>query len=254
MRQNYGINLENKAVLIEGRLSNLVLRSGFKDFHSYLDFVFQDKTGEQINLLVNKLTTNYTFFMREPQHYKFLKETILPEWNGKKGAGELKIWSAGCSSGEEPYTIGITIREFQGAVNRSWEAKILATDISEHVLGQARSAVYTESQVKNLDPAILKRYFIQTQDDKYQVADQIRDMVRFEKLNLMSDFRTTRRKFHLIFCRNVMIYFTNDTKQEIANKFYDMLEPGGYLFIGLSETLHNVSSKFRFVKPAIYQK
>jgi chemotaxis protein methyltransferase CheR len=254
MMDNFGINLEHKMVLIEGRLSNLVLKSGFKDFHSYFEHVLKDRTGEQIDLLVNKLTTNYTFFMREEQNYKFLMNTVLPEWREKHGAGELKIWSAGCSSGEEPYTIGITVLEYQNFVKRTWGTRILATDISENVLNQAKNAVYNENQVKNMEPAVLHRYFVRTGEGKYQVADRVRDMVKFEKLNLMSDFHNVQRKYHVIFCRNVMIYFTNDTKEKLANKFYDTLEPGGFLFIGLSETLHNIDTRFEFVKPAIYRK
>jgi chemotaxis protein methyltransferase CheR len=132
--------------------------------------------------------------------------------------------------------------------------RILATDISDNVLEQARGGIYSEMQLKELDQDTKGRYFTRLDGDRYQVSQELRRMVRFEKFNLMNAFTNSYHKYHVIFCRNVMIYFKNQTKQEIAAKFYDRLEPGGYFFVGLSETLHNIETRFEFIKPAIYRK
>ena len=254
MLKNYGLNFENKITLIEGRLSNLIAKMGFKDFHEYVDFILKDPTDSQLSTLVSKLTTNYTLFMREARHYEFLTSTVLPEMSERTRSGELRIWSAGCSSGEEPYTIAITLRKYMEAQKKQWSTKILATDISDNVLTLARGGLYSQMQLKDLDQITKDRYFIKTEGDKYQISDEIKRMVRFEKFNLMHAFKTGLSRHHIIFCRNVMIYFKNETKQELASKFYDSLEPGGYLFVGLSETLHNIETRFEFVKPAVYRK
>lgn len=254
MLKNYGLNLENKTTLIEGRLSNQILKSGFGNFHDYVEYVLSDPSEEQLNLLVSKLTTNYTFFMREPQHYEFLTGVALPELKKKIKSNELKIWSAGCSSGEEPYTIAMTVSRFLDSQNEKWNTRILATDISENMLSQASTAVYSDMQLKNIGSTDILKYFKKISDNKYQVCKELQNMVKFEKFNLMNGFNSFNRRFHIIFCRNVMIYFKNETKQELAKKFYNLLEPGGYLIIGLSETLHNIDTNFLFVKPAIYQK
>jgi chemotaxis protein methyltransferase CheR len=252
MLANYGLNFENKITLIEGRLSNLVSKLGFKDFHEYVDSILRDPTESQLSTLVSKLTTN-TLFMRESRHYDFLTNTILPELCDRTRS-ELKIWSAGCSSGEEPYTIAITLKKYMESHGRQWSTRILATDISDIVLSLARGGVYSQMQLKDLDQMTKDKYFTRLEGDKYQISDDIKRMVRFEKFNLMNAFKTAFNKHHVIFCRNVMIYFKNETKQELAAKFFESLEPGGYLFVGLSETLHNIEPRFEFVKPAVYRK
>ncbi len=254
MLANYGLNFENKITLIEGRLSNLVTKMGFKDFHEYVDHILKKPTESELSTLISKLTTNYTLFMREPRHYEFLTSTILPELSTKLKGGELRVWSAGCSSGEEPYTMAITLKKFRETQNARWNARILATDISDNVLTQARNGVYAHTQLKDLDQMTKDKYFKKLEGDKYQVSDEIKRMVKFDKFNLMKPFTHTYQKYQVIFCRNVMIYFKNETKQKLAAKFYDQLEPGGYFFVGLSETLHNIETRFEFVKPAVYRK
>lgn len=254
MLSNYGINLENKSTLISGRLSNLVLRSGFKSIHEYVDYALRDPSGEELSRLVSKLTTNYTFFMREPQHYDYLDKTVLPELLDKNSFGDLRIWSAGCSSGEEPYSIAMSVKSTFESRNAKWTAGILATDISDNVLQMAREATYEEMQLKMLGQDVRKKYFTELPGGAFQVSGDIRKMVRLEKFNLMNDFSKFYHKFNIIFCRNVMIYFKNDKRQELVRKFYNILEPGGYLFVGSSETLHSIDTPFKFVKPAIYRK
>lgn len=254
MLKNYGLNFENKITLIEGRLSNIISKMGFKDFHEYVESIIREPTEEQISTLISKLTTNYTLFMREPRHYEFLTNVVLPEMSKKVKHGELRVWSAGCSSGEEPYTMGITLKKYLESQNAKWNPRILATDISDNVLKQARNGIYTQMQVKELDAATKNKYFTKFEDNTYQVSDELKRMTRFEKFNLMNTFTNYHHKYHIIFCRNVMIYFKNETKQELASKFFDQLEPGGYFFVGLSETLHNIETRFEFLKPAVYRK
>ena len=254
MLRNYGINLENKMTLISGRLSNLVMKSKFENMHDYIEYILGDPTEEELNMLVAKLTTNYTFFMREPQHYEFLEKSVLPGITGRNKTGEIKIWSAGCSSGEEPYSIAITVKKYLESRAEHWNARILATDISDNVLKQARMAAYDDMQIKTLEQNSRERYFAGLPNGQHRVTDEIKQMVRFEKFNLMNDFSGFHRKFDIIFCRNVMIYFKTETKQTLAGKIYNILEPGGYFFVGLSETLYNIDTRFKFVKPAIYQK
>jgi chemotaxis protein methyltransferase CheR len=254
MLKNYGLNFENKMTLIEGRLSNLISKMGFNDFHEYVESVLREPTEEKLSTLVSKLTTNYTLFMREPQQYEFLSDTILPELSDRFRRGELRVWSAGCSSGEEPFTIAITLKKYFKANSRAFGASILATDISDNVLTHARSGKYAETQLKELDPDTRLTYFKKLDGDMYQVSDELRRMIRFEKFNLMHPFANPYQKYHIIFCRNVMIYFKNETKQELVRKFFDKLEPGGYFFVGLSETLHNIETRFEYVRPAIYRK
>ena len=254
MLKNYGLNFENKMTLIEGRLSNIILKMGFKGFHEYVESIVREPTEEQISTLISKLTTNYTLFMREPRHYEFLTNVVLPEMSKKLKHSELKVWSAGCSSGEEPYTIAITLKKYIESQNAKWSARILATDISDNVLKQARNGIYTQMQIKELEQEAKNKYFTKLKDENYQVSEELKRMVRFEKFNLMNAFTNYYQKYQVIFCRNVMIYFKNETKQELASKFFDHLEPGGYLFVGLSETLHNIETRFEFVKPAVYRK
>lgn len=254
MLTNYGINLENKSTLINGRLSNLVLRSDFKSIHEYVEYALNDRTGEELSRLVSKLTTNYTFFMREPQHYDYLEKIVLPELLEKSSFGDVKLWSAGCSSGEEPYSIAMAVKSILESRNSKWTAEILATDISDKVLQLARAAAYEEMQLKMLGPEVRKKYFTVLPDGTFQVSEDLRKMVRLEKFNLMNDFSRYYHKFDIIFCRNVMIYFKNDKREELVRRFYDALKPGGYLFVGSSETLHGVEARFKFVKPAIYRR
>jgi chemotaxis protein methyltransferase CheR len=192
--------------------------------------------------------------MREPQQYKFLSDTILPELGERFRRGELRVWSAGCSSGEEPFSIAITLKKYFQSRGKEPGVRILATDISDNVLTHARSGRYAEIQLKDLDPDTRLTYFKKLDGGMYQASDELRRMVRFEKFNLMHPFTGFYQKFHIIFCRNVMIYFKHETKQELVAKFFDKLEPGGYFFVGLSETLHNVETRFEYVRPAIYRK
>ena len=254
MYENFGINLEKKRTLVEGRLMIPVATAGYDNFHDYLEDVLSDTSGKKVAELSTKLTTNYTYFMREKAHYDFMVSTALPDWKSKIRDRDLRVWSAGCSSGEEAYTAAMVIDSFFGLEKQTWDTTILATDISLRVLRLAAEGIYGFEQIKKLPEAWVKKYFKQVEDDRFVLMDDIKKSVLFREFNLMESFNRFRRKFHIIFCRNVMIYFDTPTKAALAKRFYDTLEPGGYLFIGLSETLTGVYDGFTQISPAIYRK
>lgn len=254
VKSNYGINLTQKRTLIEGRLSNIILEKGFKSFNEYLDFVFGDKSGEEIIILMNRLTTNHTYFMRESSHFDYMKEKVLPYLSSTVKSHDLRIWSAGCSTGEEPYTLEIILHDYFGSVKAQWDTQILATDISNRALNIAKRGIYTADAIKGILPVWKLNYFEKIDEINYKVSDSIKRDVVFRSFNLMQPEFPFRKKFHVIFCRNVMIYFDGPTKDALINKFYSALEPGGYLFIGHSESVNRDNSKFKYIIPAVYRK
>lgn len=255
MREQYGINLEQKQTLVEGRLWSVIQKHGFKSLDEYFQFVVADKTGEEAKTLVTRLTTNYTYFMREEQHYKFLTGRVLPDLVPVLRDKDLRIWSAGCSSGEEPYTTAMVLDDYFGPSKREWDCKVLATDISPQVLQMAKEAMYPEDRLKNLPAEWKRKYFDKVKDtDLFHVRPAIQQEVIFRSFNLMERNFPFKKKFHVIFCRNVMIYFNKETRDALVERYYDALEVGGYLFIGLSETVSKTDTRFTFVQPSIYRK
>jgi len=254
VHQNYGIDLSKKRQLIIGRLSNTILSMGFSSFEQYIDNLVTNKKPEDLELMLNKLTTNYTFFMREGAHFELFKDTILPYLVETKKDKVLSIWSAACSSGEEPYTISMILKEFFGAKASLWDTRVLATDISQNALIAAKNAVYDEDSLKELSPGWKSKYFRSTgQPGTYTVAPEIKSNVIFRTFNLMDPIRF-RLKFDVIFCRNVMIYFDQPTKEALVKRFYDATNPGGYLLIGHSESLNKATTPYKYLKPATYRK
>lgn len=256
MYDNFGINLSAKKVLVQGRLGNMLKERGFTNYNDYIDTVLKDTTGAEVTTILNKLTTNHTFFMREPEHYTFLKETILPymvETCSKDHV--LRIWSAACSSGEECYTTAMLIDQYFGAEKAKWDTRILATDISQSVIGKAKTGIYQEDGMKGLSNDWKARYFNNLGNGKYEICQGIKDEVIFKTFNLMDPMpdKYKAKPFDLIFCRNVMIYFDQPTKQALVNRFYDVVKPGGYFFIGHAESVNRADTQFEYIKPAIYR-
>lgn len=252
---NYGIHLKSeKMTLVMGRLQNVLTQMNFNSFSEYYDYVVSDKTGEAAVTLMNRITTNHTFFMREPDHFDYFRDTVLPDLKIKSAGRDLRIWSAGCSSGEEPYTLAMIIDEFFGKDKPLWDTKILATDISERALSKAKTGVYAGRSIAALPYSWKLNYFSTLDSASSVISDKLRQEVIFRKFNLMAPVFTFRKKFHVIFCRNVMIYFDEKTKQELVNKFYDATENGGYLFIGHSESLNREATRYKYVMPAVYRK
>lgn len=253
VHKNYGINLSKKRVLIEGRLSNTLMSEGYTSFSKYFEALYADKSGNEMTKLLNKLTTNYTYFMRENEHFQYLAQKVLPYYERTRANKTLYIWSAGCSSGQEPYSMAMAISEYFGAKKSAWNTTILASDLSANVLEKAASGVYTKEEIKDIPTLWANKYLVDQKDGTYRVSDAIRKEVVFRRVNLMEPFKF-KNKFDLIFCRNVMIYFDAPTKENLVNKYYDWTNDGGYLFIGHSESVNREKTKYTYLQPAIYQK
>jgi chemotaxis protein methyltransferase CheR len=255
IKANYGIYLKKeKKTLLIGRLSNVLAEKNFTGFAEYFEYLTADKTGDAVVTLIDKITTNHTFFMREVEHFHFFKEKVLPQLVGTVKNRDLRIWSAGCSSGEEPYTLAMLIDEFFGTDKKWWDTKILATDISSKVLDIAVKGIYCNESIARIPTHWKLSYFEKMGKEKSVLIPKIRNEVIYRKFNLMNQNFPFKKKFHVIFCRNVMIYFDKKTKMDLVKKFYDVTEPGGYLFIGHSESLNRNETDYKYIMPAVYRK
>lgn len=251
IHSNYGIDLSQKRQLITGRLSTTIRQKGYRNFSDFVDHLLNVKDNDEITLVLNKLTTNYTFFMREKEHLDYFCNSILPELVRRHQKDKtLAIWSAGCSSGEEPYNISMFLFDYLGAQAKDWDTRILATDISEQALASGKRGVY---ELPDTIPASWRsKYFIDNKDGTHTVAPMVKNNVIFQRFNLMDPIRF-KRKFDLIFCRNVMIYFDQPTKDALVQRFYDATVPGGYLLISYSENLSQ-QTPYRRLAPATFVK
>ncbi len=255
IKTNYGIRLkEEKMTLVTGRLHKVLQQAGFSSFTEYFDHLVSDRTGGAVTTLVDRITTNHTYFMREPSHFYYFRDKVLPYLQDTVKEKDLRIWCAACSTGEEAYTLAMLLDEFFGRTKMWWDTKILATDISEQVLDTARRGVYSRERIEPLPFSWKTSYFKAYDAENSVLIDRIRNEVIYRKLNLMDSVFPFKKKLHTIFCRNVMIYFDNETKCRLVDKFYEHLEYGGYLFIGHSESLNRETTKFKYVLPSVYRK
>ncbi|SFC91611.1 CheR family methyltransferase [Clostridium uliginosum] len=255
IRCNYGISLsKEKKSLIIGRLHNILSKKGLNNFSEYYNYIISDKSGQAVIELINKITTNHTFFMREINHFNYFNSTVLPYLVSNVKNKDLRIWSAGCSTGEEPYTLAMIIADYLGINKQQWNTNILATDISSDVINYASKGLYSDDQVKPIPEKWKKNYFKKFDDGNSILVDRIKNEVIYRKFNLMENIFPFKKKFHVIFCRNVMIYFNEKTKHNLINKFYECTEQGGYLFIGYSESINHDKTKYKYIMPAIYRK
>jgi chemotaxis protein methyltransferase CheR len=255
--EKFGINLgEQKRTLVIERLQKELRQGGFSSFKEYYDHVTQDTTGQALLTMIDRISTNHTFFFREKDHFDLLTAEVLPKTLQKlPGAGQdLRFWTAGCSSGEEPYSLAMTISEFLGPRINNLIPSILATDISVTALAKASRGVYAETETAKISSSLKSRYFVRLEDGTWAVKQSLKKLILFRRLNLMRRAYPFKNKFHVIFCRNVMIYFDAPTRQALLERFYACLEPEGYLFLGHSESLGRSSSLFKYIKPAVYQK
>lgn len=253
MYHKFGINLEGKQLLIEGRLSPMLQKRGFTDFSNYIKLLFGDKTGAEESLVVSKLTTNYTYFLREQLHYDFMTDKVLPDMIARRQP-EINIWSAACSSGEEPYSIAMVARDYLTKHKSAMRVKINASDISNNVLTLARDGRYSIDMISKLPKEWVAAFFSTQSNGRYRVTDEIKSYITFRNTNLMEPRAWPKVQYDIIFCRNVMIYFDRPTKQALTSNLFDTLKPGGYLFIGTSESLVGLQASFEYVKPAIYRR
>ncbi len=260
---------ESKKELLRTRLRSRLEREGYRSYREYFDQIKADRTGNMLVPLLDDISTNLTSFYREVNHFNYLKK-ILPEWIERKqraGVKSWRIWSAGCSTGEEPYTLVFTMLEMLGARAASWDVKVLATDLSTEVLGRAAQGLYDRERMKDVPKSMQNAYFVEefaeltTKQGKrlgmrpcVRVIPEVRKMITFKRFNLMSPQFPFKHHFDFIFCRNVMIYFDKQTQEALVNKFYQHLAPQGYLFIGHSESLTGLQQRFKYIQPTIYQK
>jgi chemotaxis protein methyltransferase CheR len=251
MKSNFGIDLAKKRVLMEGRLNNYVADKGYSDYMSYIKYVESDKTGAELTTLLNKLTTNHTFFMRESNHFDYLRDTVFPWIASSNNSHDLRLWCAASSTGEEPYTLAMLINEYFGS-KPGWDKVMLATDLSQRVLDIAMHGVYEKESIKPLPDPWKKKYFTNEDETHVKVIPELRKSVVFKRFNLMDNI-VAKKPYQVIFCRNVMIYFDAPTKEALVDRFYDVMVPGGYLFIGFTESLPK-PTRFKYVKPSVYRK
>ncbi len=252
LKSNFGINLAQKRVLLEGRLSNYIIQNDIATYADYIEILKKDKTGRELTNLLNKVTTNHTYFMREAEHFEFLRDSVLPFMEGRVRNRDFRLWCAAASTGEEPYTLAMILQDYFGSKSPKWDKTLLATDISQRALDMAKQGVYPGESIEKIPEKWRRQYFKAVRDGGYQVKEDIKSQVIYTTFNLMHPIRY-KQPFHVIFCRNVMIYFDAPTKAAVIDRMYDALVPGGYFFIGQTESIAK-PTRFNYVKPSVYQK
>ena len=252
---------ESKQYFLENRLSRRVAELGLKGYREYLDLIQGPQGRQELTQLFNEITTNETSFWRNPPQIEAFQKIVIPDAAAlarERGQSRLRIWSAACSSGEEPYTLAMVCAEAKDGPLKGLQVEILATDISERVLAQAKQAVYGSYTLRNLSPAQLQRHFTQQGPDQFEAKPELRQMVGFRNVNLV-DYPAYRSlgTFDIIFCRNVLIYFDDAVKRKVLQGFHEQLAPRGYLLVGHSESIHAFNTGFElmhFSKAMGYRK
>jgi chemotaxis protein methyltransferase CheR len=254
---NAGIKLDiDKKVMLEGRLRRRMTDLKIDNYRNYVQYLFSDgrHEAEELVLLIDAVSTNKTDFFRESDHFEFLVAKALPELLENRNR-EIVIWSAGCSTGEEPYTMAIILTEY-ARTHPGVQFRVLATDISTGVLGRAKQAVYTTEVVEPVPPELRKKYFMRSKNKEtnlMRVVPELREVVEFQRVNLMEDF-SFPEKADIIFCRNVIIYFDKQTQEKLFAKFARQLNDDGFIFIGHSESLNHMDVPLVSIAPAVYRK
>ncbi len=254
---------DNKKYVLETRLVRRVDDAGFESFEKYVDFLKSDPKREQeLSALFEIITTNETSFFRDMNQLQVFEAGVLTKLIKQiegTGVKKLRLWSSACSTGEEPYTMAMqTLNRVQTGINSDWDIEIHATDISEGVLNSARRGEYNDYSIRNVPPQYLAKYFSKNGNGKYSIKPEIKKLVKFSNVNLFDSMKLRVFKgMHIVFCRNVLIYFDEASKKKVVNSIYDSLLPGGYLFIGHAESLFNISRAFKLVNInnlLVYQK
>lgn len=253
-----GINLTDaKKELVKARLGKRIRNGPFKTFQDYYQYVLHDDSGQELIQLLDAITTNFTFFFREQRHFDYLRLEVLPELvHQKRNDGrKLRFWSAACATGEEAYSIAMTLLE---AIDHPalWDLSLMATDLSTKALKIAESGIFPKERIHSIPTPLIKKYFLKGEGrykDCVKVKDEVRRLVQFRRLNLMEPFEHPE-PFDCIFCRNVMIYFDKKAQSDLVNRLYSCLKEGGILFIGHSESLTGITHPFRYIRPSIYRK
>jgi chemotaxis protein methyltransferase CheR len=252
---NFGIKLSNeKFTLVESRLTKTLIERGMESFDEFYNWVITDSSKQALSLLIDKISTNHTYFYREVEHYFHLLDNlaVFQKMCEKDPKKELRIWSAGCSYGDEPYTYAIILHDHLKKTGEKLNFKILATDINLDAVTSAKKGIYDFDRINQLPKELQKKYFTQVSEKTFQVIDEIKKYVTFRRLNFMNEIFPFKNDFHLISCRNVMIYFDEITKEKLFKKFYMHLSLEGYLYIGHSETITKQNSFFQIEQPAVF--
>lgn len=247
-----------KRTMLEARLQKRLRVLNMGSFSQYCNYLFSPNGQEkELIHMIDVVTTNKTDFFREPEHYGYLVKSVLPEWSEKTGFHHpLSIWSAGCSTGEEPYTLAMVLSEFGESQNR-FDFRIMASDISTRVLEKATKAVYDMDRIGPISDHMRRKYLLRSKDkvsELVRIVPKLREKITFQRINFMDSDFGLRTPFDIIFCRNVIIYFDRETQERLMNKFYQNLKPGGWLFMGHSETLSGLDVPLVMVHPTVYRK
>jgi len=253
--ENTGITLsEIKRDMVYSRLIRRLRALNLKSFDEYFNLLKKSPQQEMVEF-TNSLTTNLTAFFRENHHFDYLKSTIFPELSRRKQNRRLRIWSAGCSTGEEPYSLAITLKESM-QLFPGWDVKILATDLDSNVVDTASQGIYALDRIEGLPKPVVSRWFNKGSgvlEGKVKVKPELRDLITFKQLNLMHEW-PMKGPFDIIFCRNVVIYFNKDTQRKLFSRYAQYLDNRAYLIVGHSESLHGVTNQFRLLGKTMYQK
>ena len=255
--ENTGIQLgDHKRDMVYSRIVRRIRALQLKTFSEYCSYL-KSHPGSEMVSFINSITTNLTSFFREQHHFDFLLGKVIPELKEKNSSSKkIRIWSAGCSTGEEPYSIAMTLNK--GFGRDGWDVKVLATDLDTSVVAHGKAGVFGIDRVGDLPVSIIKNNFNRVSlggggGDAYEVSSNLKDYITFNQLNLLGDW-PMRGKFDAIFCRNVVIYFNKDTQKILFDRYAELLKPNGYLFIGHSETLHSVTDRFESLGKTMYRK
>ncbi|MCK4950907.1 MAG: protein-glutamate O-methyltransferase CheR [Gammaproteobacteria bacterium] len=239
-----------KRNMVYSRLSRRLRALNLNTFTDYCNLLREEDETELINF-INAITTNLTSFFREKHHFEYLEKALIPKFLQENTNKRIRIWSAGCSTGEEPYTIAMVLKESIPNI-KTWDVKILATDLDSNVVATAKAGIYTAERIEGISPALKKRWFTKN-DDKVQVSSELKELITFNQLNLMHQW-PFKGPFDLVFCRNVVIYFSKDTQRELVTRYADYTRDDGHLFLGHSESLFKVTDRYKLLRNTMYQK
>ncbi|MBZ5608417.1 MAG: protein-glutamate O-methyltransferase [Acidobacteriia bacterium] len=248
---------DSKRSLVESRLGRRLRSLGIESYGEYFQYVTrQPAASAERREMINCITTNKTDFFRENHHFEFVRDRLIPQARARAAAGEsrkLRIWSAGCSTGEEPYSIAMTICEALGT-DRSWDVRILASDVDTEVLAAAEQGIYDGERLERVPETVVRRHFLRNLDrSAFQVKEDLKSMIRFRRINLVEPAWPIRASFDAIFCRNVIIYFNQATQQRLFERLTGYLKPSGYLMVGHSENLQWLNAMLELVQSTIYR-
>jgi len=256
-----GIHLApHKKALLEARLSKVIRELGLPSFGAYYDHVVKENRSEELVRMLDRVSTNETHFFREPRQFEFLENRLCAEWNQQADAGQrhkrITVWSAGCSTGEEAYSIAMLLLD-HFPLERGWQVDILATDLSTRALSTARAGIWPIAKAQEIPEKYLKRFMLRgtgAQQRNMKAGQEIARLIRFDRLNLNDESYPTTGQFDAIFCRNVLIYFDAHSRAKVIDRLLDRLAPSGYLFVGHAESLSSVTERARHIIPTVYSR